>query len=233
MSGGAVFLPPSMRSSYGAQARYQGRGQVAQQNAALRNAFGISTHSGESIGRGRSENMAVFTISRKTFEQIEDFIADNLASAEKVQAGLDGLTMAMAYAIRGFAQQKSGGPVAPRHRSVAALAYRIPVQRITGAYFAGWRARRIAHAHFRVWNDAREAYLIEFGLFQRVRRPILKMSMLGMLGLVQTTRTGDRFLQWVLAPRRSSAGQFRSFQSRVIGTTSLGGMAGPMGRLPG
>lgn len=174
-----------------------------------------------------------FSFSRRTFDQIEDFIVDNQASIEKANMGIDLLVRSMVLVIKGIAQQKSAGPVARRRRSNPALAYKIPVQRITGAYFAGWTQRRIGMGHWAVYNDTVEAYLIETGLYQRVRRPILKMSLIGMLRLLQTTRTGDRFLEWVLAPRRNARGQFQSFNKRLMGTQTLGGMAGPKGKLPG
>lgn len=160
-------------------------------------------------------------------------MADVEGSIQKTNQGIDLLVRAMVLVIKGLAQKKSGGPVAPRHRSNPAMAYRIPVQRITGAYYAGWTQRRLGRAHWILYNDSVEAYFIESGMHMRVRRPILKMSLIGMLRFIQTTRTGDRFLEWVLAPRRDARGRFQSFHSRVIGSSTLGGMAGPSGRLPG
>ena len=173
-----------------------------------------------------------FTFTRKTFSDIEDFIADVKDSKRKVQMGIDLLVRAMIMTTKGLAQQKSAGPIAPRRRSNPALAFRIPVQRITGEYFAGWTQRRVGHGHWILYNDSAEAWLIEHGIYQRVRRPILKMSFLGMLRFIQSTRTADRFLEWVIAPRRSAKGQFQSFHTRVMNTSSLGGMAGPTGNLP-
>jgi hypothetical protein len=174
----------------------------------------------------------VVTISRKTFDQIEDYIADNIASVEKANFGIDLLVRSIVMTVRGAAQAKSAGPIAPRKRSVPILAGRIPVQRITGAYFAGWTIRRLGNGRWVVYNDSVEAWLIEYGLYQRVRRPILKMSVIAMLRLIQTTRTAERFMDWVIAPRRSAKGRFQSFQTRVMGTETLGGLSGPQGRLP-
>lgn len=193
-------------------------------------AYGMTTKYGSSIGSGRGSDMGMFTISRKTFENIEQFIADNEASVEKVQVGIDMLVRLMALTIKGLAQEKSAGPVAARHRSNPAFANRIPVQRISGAYFAGWTQRKMAHAHWMVYNDAREAWLIEYGIYQRQRRPILKMSVIDMLRFIQTTRAGERFLDSVLAPRRNAKGQFSSFDSR-LGTGFQLSLTG--GDLPG
>lgn len=171
-------------------------------------------------------------IGKKTFEDIENFIADNKASAHKAQIGIDLLARGMTLVIKGLAQQKSGGPIAPSRRSNPALANRIPVQRITGAYFAGWTIKYLGKGHYLLYNDTVEAYLIETGLYQKVRRPILKMSLLGMLKMLQTTQTAERFVDWVIAPRRNSKGRFQSFNTRIMGSASLGGMAGPEGPLP-
>jgi hypothetical protein len=209
-------------------------------------AYGMTTKYGSSIGSGRGEGMGLFTISRKTFENLEQFIRDNEASAAKAQVGIDLLTRLMALTIKGFAQEKAAGPVAARHRSNPAFANRIPVQRISGKYFAGWTQRKMGHAHWMVYNDAKEAWLIEYGVFQVTRRPILKMSVIDMLRFIQTTRAGERFLDSILAPRRNAKGQFSSFDQRLGTGFKLGltaqdmpdrgasnpNIVGPSGALP-
>lgn len=174
-----------------------------------------------------------FGITRQFIDDIERFMGDVEGSREKTAMGMDLLVRSMCMITKGGAQRRSMGPVSPRKRSRPELAYRIPVQRITGRYFAGWTQRRLGMGRWMLYNDTVEAFLIETGLFQRIRRPILKMSLLGMLQFMQTTRTADRFVEWVLAPRRDSAGRFQSFATRIQGTASLGGMAGPEGTLPG
>jgi hypothetical protein len=222
MARNAFFLPSSMRSTYAPTPRA----------TTPAGSYGMTRSYGAPIGGGRAEGMGMFTISRKTFQNIEEFIADNERSIEKAQIGIDLLTRLIALSVKGFAQGRAAGPVAPRHRSVPAMANRIPVQRISGAYFAGWKHRKLGMAHWLVYNEAREAYLIEYGVFQRVRRPVLKMSMIDTLRFLQTTRTGERFLEGVLAPRRNAKGQFQSFNTRIQGTATLGGLAGPQGPLP-
>lgn len=178
----------------------------------------IPVPSTSGVPRGALGNLAnrpSYFIGRKTFQDIENLIEDSKASIGKVNIGLNALVRTMAYTMKGYAQQQSGGPVAPGRRSNPALANRIPVQRITGAYFAGWQVKSVGKARYRMFNESKEAYLIETGLYQRTRRPILKMSVLNMLQLLQTTRTGDRFASWVMAPRRDSKGQFQSFGART------------------
>lgn len=168
-------------------------------------------------------------IMRYDINEIERFIADNTESAIKSFIGVDMLVRTMATIVRAYAQQKSGGPVAPGQRSVPALAYRIPVQRITGRYFAGWYVRRVGPMSYFIGNNQKEAYLIETGLHMRVRRPILKMSLIAMLKFFENSRTEQRFLPSMLAYRRNSKGQYASvpFNQRLAGTDTLGGMAGP------
>jgi len=185
-------------------------------------------------------------ISRKTFEQLEDWMRDVASTRERADEGMDMLIQTMALATKAGAQRRSMGPVAARKRSVPSLAYRIPVQRITGGYFAGWTHQRVGRMHWRVYNDSREAYFIETGLYMRVRRPILKMSVLGMLQMIQTTRTAERMADWVLLPLRDNSGRFQSFSKRSAAirkqmTLASGGegrgfgnpnIAGPQARLP-
>jgi hypothetical protein len=221
MARGAVFLPAAMRRMYAPV-------PPAATVKPPPETYGISRQWGAGIGSGRNEGMASFTISRKTFEELEDFIRDCQGSIAKAEAGIDGLVRTMVLVIKGYAQQQSAGPIAARHRSNPALANRIPVQRITGAYFAGWTQKKIANGHWMVYNDAKEAWLIEYGIYQRTRRPVLKMSTLDMLRFIQTTRTAERFLDSILAPRRNSKGQFQSFDSRVGNSFKLGLTAGDL-----
>lgn len=146
-------------------------------------------------------------IMRPDFTAIENFIRDNKESQAKAMQGVDLLVRTMAMVVKGYAQQRSGGPVAPRRRSNPAWAGKIPVQRITGAYFAGWTVRRVGMARWLVYNDAKEAYLIETGMYQRVRRPILKLSIIAMLKFLEGSRTEQRFLGSMIAPRRDAQGR--------------------------
>lgn len=190
----------------------------------------MSARYGAGIGNGRGDlgQASMFRFTRQTFESIEQFIRDNEGSVVKMNYGLDGLVRAMVLVIKGYAQGRSAGPVAPRQRSNPALAYRIPVQRITGAYFAGWTQQKMGNARWMVYNDAKEAWFIEYGIHQRVRRPILKMSLLDMLRFIQTTRAAERFIDSVLAPRRNAKGQFQSFEQRVGTGFKLGLTAGDL-----
>lgn len=196
------------------------------------------------LARGDRLGQTTFAISRRTFEQLEDWMQDNQASIQKANEGMRVLTRLCILVVKAEVQKRSFGPVAPGQRSVPSLAFKIPVQRITGRYFAGWTVRP-TRGGWKIYNDEIEAYLIETGMYQRTRRPILKMSVLDMVSFIQGTRTEQRFLEYVFAPRRSANGRFRSFENR---TRSLAlalaapdmpdrgagnaNIIGPKGRLP-
>lgn len=201
-------------------------------SAAARVGIGRTWGSGVGQGRAASDAMGRIVVMRPNFEAIEDFLRDNASSRERAAMGMDLLIQTIGIVTKGLAQQRSAGAVAPRQRSNPALAYRIPVQRITGAYFAGWTLKRTGVGRYLLYNDTVEAYLIETGMYMRVRRPILKLSVLGMLKFIQTTRTADRFLDWVIAPRRDAQGKFQSFKSRAFGGNTMNTLSGPVGRLP-
>lgn len=196
-------------------------------------------------GGGRYDAPGGFGITLASMRSIEDFIIDNQYSRDKLRYGMDVLVRTLINVVQAEARKRSAGPVAPRWRSVPAFAYKIPVQRITGRYYQGWTIRRVRNAHWMLYNDAYEAWLIEYGINMRVRRPILKQSFMAMMQFIQTTRTAEMFADWVMAPRRNAKGQFQSFERRIqpfklmATAADLPGrgsrnpnIAGPQGRLP-
>jgi hypothetical protein len=177
-------------------------------------------------------------ISRAEITGLETFIKACEDSRERMSVGMDMLVRSLAAIVVGYAQQRSRGPVAPGQRSVPALAYRIPVQRITGAYFSGWRIKRLGAARWLVTNESQEAYLIETGTYMRVRRPILKMSLISMLRFLENSRTEQRLLPSLIGFKRDAGGRFANLSvlERLAGTetASMGNasLAGPAGDLP-
>lgn len=181
-----------------------------------------------------SNPRAALTISRRTFEELEDWMRDNAAAEKDFATGMNALVAMMAYTIKGAAQKKTMG-VVDRRATNTALAYKIPVRRITGRLFAGWKVSRLGPARYMVYNDDRAAWVLEEDIDQRsgrrMRRPILKLSVMQMLKLIQTTRTAERMVDSVMKPRRNGKGQFQSFQARMAGT-AMTGVIGPTGYLP-
>ena len=182
----------------------------------------------------RADPKAMLTISRSTFDELEDWIRDNAASERDFVTGMNALVAMMAYTVKGAAQKKTMGQV-DRRATNTALAYKIPVRRITGKLFAGWKVSRLGPGRYMVYNDDRAAWVLEEDIDRRsgrrMRRPILKLSVMQMLKLIQTTRTAERMVDSVMKPRRNNRGQFQSFQARMAGT-NMTGIIGPSGYLP-
>jgi len=173
-------------------------------------------------------------INRRTFIELDNLIRDLEYNRKAFRQGENILIHMLAKAHQGIAQRKSAGMVSPSGE--AGRPWGIPVRRITGAYYRGWKVRRLGHAMWMTYNDSREAYFIEFAINPRatgaVRRPILKMSAVATLRFVQRTRLIERFTKSTIGATRNERGQYRSFMARMQGSSLLG-VAGPQGTLPG
>lgn len=100
----------------------------------------------------------------------------------------------------------TSGPATPipHYQRSNPRAWKIPVRRITGKYYIGWKVKRAGRYAWVLYNDSREAYYIEFGISTvgwgagrhvpkgRVRRPIRKLSLLKTLRFMQTTSAYQR-----------------------------------------
>jgi hypothetical protein len=163
-----------------------------------------------------------FAISRQSFVEVDKFIRDAEGDSIRTMEYTDLLVRMMAGAVKGFAQRMATGPIAPGGISSPALAFKIPVQRITGRYLAGWKMRRYGSGRWMVYNDDRAAFFIEEGIFRsprRVRRPILRLAVISMLRMIQTTRVADQLVGSLLRPRRDAQGRFQSFKARMEGSS--------------
>lgn len=162
-----------------------------------------------------NQNSVVF-IRSSTFDQIDDFIRDLQMVGRSIQPGMEILTSMLAYTNQSFAQRMSAGPIDPTMRMKSA-AWKIPVRRITGRYYKGWKTKRLKPGLWMVYNDSREAYYIEHGIHPhgtkayrkdggtyriRVRRPVGKLSVIKTLRFVDQTRVSDRVLETVIEPMR-------------------------------
>jgi hypothetical protein len=78
------------------------------------------------------------------------------------------LIQQMALVNQGYARKMAYGPLDPGAKDPG-LAWRTPsqgIRRITERYYLGWKVKQIGYAHWRLYNDSREAYFIEFGISQ-------------------------------------------------------------------
>lgn len=146
----------------------------------------------------QGQNARMVQISPEFFTQIDDFIAQNDMMLANMEWAIDKIIMGYAYVTVALAQKRSKGPLDPQQQNKAA-AWLIPVRRITGNYYTGWKAERVMPKVWRVFNESREAYFVELGINHegtgkestggrvRVRRPILKLSMLEAISFAQST----------------------------------------------
>jgi len=105
------------------------------------------------------------------------------------------LTEMMAFLGQGYARKMSFGPEDPTGKNKS-QAWKIPVRRISGKYYLGWKVRPIRDG-WQVYNDSREAYFIEFGINRlgegrRVRRPVRKIAFKQTIDYMMTTKAFDR-----------------------------------------
>lgn len=114
----------------------------------------------------------------------------------RLRKAMNELVFHMALINQGFARKMSFGPDDPSGQNSSA-AWKLPVRRITGAYYLGWKVRSIKPGVWQLYNDSREAYYIEFGINwlggnRRVRRPVRKMSLRKTMEFMMTTQAFHR-----------------------------------------
>jgi len=180
-------------------------------------------------------------IQPQFFNDINRWIDDNKYSQKNLRKGMDALTGLMAMTCLSYAQEKSRGPLDPygKRREKAWL---IPVRRISQEYYYAWYEERISQGHWEVGNRSREAWYIEFGINHqntgrddsagnrvRIRRPIMKLSVIATLKYIDKTQASEKVMSHILigdnnrSAKRSIAGQ--EIQSSRVGTV-IGGRAG-------
>jgi len=194
--------------------------------------------SGQIMGQG----MQVLRIDKSFFDALENRIRWEFGLTGRMRYGMDTLVRFMAYANLGYAQKYSLGPTDPQQQRPE-LAWRIPVRRISGRYFLGWKVRRRGIGHYELRNDSREAFFIEFGIHRnpatgivatrRQRRPILKLSLIRTLKLIEKTGVSHRIWASLYMPppgKRHGKGFLWTMQGAH---TSFGGDPGGMRGLTG
>jgi hypothetical protein len=138
------------------------------------------------------------------FQDVERYIRGLEASGRNLYAASNMLTELLARAHQGFALEKSRGKYDP-YQKVPEMAWMIPVRRITQRYYRNWKVRRLAPGVWEVYNDSREAYFIEYGIHtskRRVRRPIMKITLIKTLRWSDAVGVGHRVWEQAFAPLR-------------------------------
>jgi hypothetical protein len=171
-----------------------------------------------------------FAISPSTFREVDDLLsALKMGTRQWFQVD-DVAVQLLAKTVQGFAQKYYRGPTGGAGRP-----WTIPVRRLTGRTYRGWQVRKVTMGAWEVFNEERGAYMVEYGIARYgggVRRPILKMSSIATIRFVQRTKFGERMMAGTWGNLRNNKGQFQSFAASMRGSSLLG-VVGPTGRLPG
>jgi len=164
-----------------------------------------------SIGSGRG----VVEITPESLKALEDCAAwcTNVAR-NKLPWADHMLAKTMAMVAGGMAQKRSAG--IKRAPQDTTRSWKMPVPRVTSKYFMGWRIKRVSNEAYLLTNDSREAYFIEFGIHRnprtgqpsprRIRRPVLKLSVLEMLKMIYASPIGHRVWSSILIPKPGEPG---------------------------
>ena len=140
----------------------------------------------------------------KFLKEIDAYISDIDLTRRQFRYGMNAYVAILAHMMRTEASQRSRGPYDPQ-QAHPQQAWKIPVRRISGAYFLNWKMRRLAPGVWQVYNDSREAYFIEYGIHKsgrRVRRPINKLSLIATLRRADAAGVGYRVWEGIFGPLR-------------------------------
>lgn len=160
--------------------------------------------------------------TKETINAIEEAI--RWATEEvpfSLQVNMLRLTQIMATVNQGYARKMAFGPEDPTGRD-SSQAWKIPVRRISGRYYLGWKIRQI-RGGWQLYNDSREAYFIEFGINwlgggRRVRRPVQKLSLRKTLDYMASTQAYHRIFAEIYKHRSNSFGFAVHTQSARMGS---------------
>lgn len=136
------------------------------------------------------------------FEALENTIVNCQRMRRGLPVAMDRACRFCSYAQLGFGQKRAAGPVDPE-QARPELAWRIPVRRISGRYFFGWKVKRVGMGWWQFYNDSREAFYIEYGIHtspRAIRRPVHKLSFIDTLRFLEGTKIWDRVWANLVAP---------------------------------
>lgn len=157
---------------------------------------------------GRGGQQAFITPTAESINAIEAYIRwAEFEVPSRLPRQMDNLVKLMAILNQGVAREMSWGVSDPQEKNPSA-AWRLPVRRISGRYYMGWKVRSVRQGVAELYNNSREAYFIEFGINwlgagRRVRRPIRKLSLNRTMKLMMTTQAYHRIWTGIFAdPRR-------------------------------
>ncbi len=157
------------------------------------------------------------SITRSDFNSVADFAKALDQGSRQFAEVMDTAAQLWAMLIKGLVQQKYRGP------SSGGAAGTIPVRRLTGRTYASWKVKRLRKGAWEIYSEERGAYMVEYGLgSNRVRRPVLKMSVVGSLRFIARTRFSNMIMKETFGDLRNNKGQFQTFNARMRGSNILG-----------
>lgn len=156
----------------------------------------------------RAPGFSPFSVTQESLASLDFFIRDLEQVGKQFPVGMDMLLGLMAKANYDYSRALSLGVKDPKQQ-YPAQAWQIPVRRITSRYHQGWRVQRVMRGVWRVYNDTREAWYIEYGIHtspRRVIRPVRRRALLLTLKFVDQTRAGERVWEVIFGPMRHHRG---------------------------
>lgn len=141
------------------------------------------------------------------------------------------LVYVMALTNQGEARRMSFGPYDPSGHDTGA-AWKLPVRRISQAYYLGWKVKQLRPGVWQLYNDSREAYYIEFGINwlgegRRVRRPVRKLSLRRTMEVMMRTHAYHRVWVDIYANPRTRHRGGKGF-TQIVQSPAKGSFSGPM-----
>lgn len=145
----------------------------------------------------------VIRVDPRSIQAYYDYAMDFKDNAAQFSFAIDRITNIYAMIALSLAQKRSLGPV-DRMMERSSLAWKIPVRRITGAYYLGWHVQHLGIGIWALRNESREAYFIEFGINHevttgkvgpggmrvRIRRPVMKLAVLEAINIARSSNVG-------------------------------------------
>jgi hypothetical protein len=156
----------------------------------------------------RAPTFSPFHVTEETLASLDAYIRELEDVGKQLPIGMDMLIGLMARADYDYSRALSLGVKDPKQQ-YPAQAWQIPVRRISSRYHQGWRITRVMRGVWRVYNDAREAWYIEYGIHtspRRVIRPVRRRALMLTLKFVDQTRAGERVWDVVFGPMRRHSG---------------------------
>lgn len=172
-------------------------------------------------------------LSKQSFDELEQLISALKTGSKEFSFAMNVAAQMMAKASQGHVQRLYRGPQTnPGDVSRglgAGSAWTIPVRRITGKTYRGWKVRMIAFGAWEVYSEERGAWMVEHGIVRGgggTPRPVLRMAGIETLRMIQRSKFGNRIMAGTFGELKNNKGHFVSFSERIAASEVFGGGTG-------